>query len=77
MTKTNSTNIKKTGEQFMKTGGPIVDWLAKVLAGAFFLATAYGYVAGWLKLHQSQHDLSVAGGILTVAVALYLYSHKR
>lgn len=56
---------------------PKVDWLVKVLAGAFFIATSYGYVAEWLKTHQAQHDLSTAGGIMVVSIALYLFIRKR
>lgn len=56
---------------------PVIDWVAKIAAGLFFVATAYGYVATWLKVHQGQHDLSIAGAILVVAVALYLFSRKR
>lgn len=56
---------------------PKLDWLVKILAGAFFVATSYGYVAEWLKTHQAQHDLSTAGGIMVVSIALYLFVRKR
>lgn len=53
------------------------DYLAKLAGALFFLATSYGYVSGWLKLHQPQHDLSAIGATLTVSVALFLYTRKR
>lgn len=51
--------------------------LAKVAGAAFFIATSYGYIAGWLKTHQGHSDLSTAGAILVVSTALYLYTRKR
>lgn len=69
--------IKNKSTQLFKVVAPVADWLAKTVAAVFFVATAYGFVASWLKTNQSQHDLSVAGGILTVSIALYLYLRKR
>lgn len=75
---TKDTTIKKTKVQGLQDVAlPIIDRLAQTAAGLFFLATAYGYVSGWLKTHQSQHDLSVAGGIMVVSIALYLFVRKR
>lgn len=55
---------------------PLLDKLVKWAAGLFFVATSYGYVSGWLKTHQNQPEVAVAGSIIVVAVALYLYSRK-
>lgn len=57
--------------------GTLVDWIAKILASAFFIGASYGYVENWLKTHQNHYDLSVAGGILIISIALYLYTRKR
>lgn len=54
-----------------------VDWIAKLAAGVFFVATSYGYVSSWLKAHQTNPQIPIAGGILVVSVALYLYCRKR
>lgn len=56
---------------------PKIDWTAKMAAAAFFLATAYGYVSTWLKAHQPNEQIPVAGGIMVVSIALYLYARKR
>jgi hypothetical protein len=55
----------------------VLDWVAKIVAGVFFIACTYGYVSGWLKTHQNNYDLSRIGAILVVSVALYLFLRKK
>jgi len=69
-------STKSKAQRVQEWAAPKVDWIAKMAAGLFFIATSYGYIAAWLKAHQS-YNLSVAGGILVVSVALYLYTRKR
>lgn len=70
-------NTKSRADAAQKWLMPKIDWLAKMLAGAFFIATAYGYVSEWLKNHQTNEQLPVAGGIMVVSIALYLYCRQR
>lgn len=69
-TKARNANAKKLVDQ-------IVDVIAKTVGAVFFIATSYGYVSEWLKVHQSQRNIATAGAILVVSVALYLYTRKR
>lgn len=55
----------------------ISDWAVRAFAAVFFVATSYGYVSNWLEAHQNQTNLSVAGGILIVSVALYLLVRNK
>lgn len=53
------------------------DWLAKMAAAVFFIATSYAFVAQWLKTHQTEQNMSTAGAILLISVALFLFVRKR
>lgn len=77
--KTAATAAPKTSktERFITWSTPLIDCAVRVFAALFFIATSYGYVHEWLRTHQAQHDLSIAGGIMVVSIALYLFTRRK
>ena len=73
----NTINAKSRVERLQGWATPKIDWLAKMAAAGFFIATSYGYVHQWAKVHQVNTDLSVAFGIMMVTIALYLFVRVR
>jgi hypothetical protein len=56
---------------------PFLDWILKLTAMLFIVATSLKYVVEWLHTNRLNHDFSLAGGILVVSVAIYLIVRKR
>lgn len=78
MTKSKTTSADAGNKTPLKeTVVGIIDKAAFVFAGLFFIATSYGYVSAWLEAHQGKTDFSVAGGIMVVAIALYLFVRNK
>lgn len=72
-TKTTKSNGKRVADLLM----PVIDKIVQLVGVAFILATSYAFTHDWLQSHQSNHDYSVAGGIMAVSIALYLVVRKR
>lgn len=68
---------KLSGKSLSDLALPVVDKIVQAAAALFFVATSYGYVHEWLRTHQAQHDLSIAGGIMVVSIALYLFTRRK
>lgn len=71
------TNKKISTASFKQDALRVIDWIVQAAAALFFIACTYGFVANWLKTHQSRQDLSVAGGIMVVSIALYLFTRRK
>lgn len=71
------TNKKISTASFKQDALRVIDWIVQAAAALFFIATSYGFVSEWLKTHQNRQDLSVAGGIMVVSIALYLFTRRK
>lgn len=71
------TNKKVSTASFKEDALRVIDWIVQAAAALFFIACTYGFVSNWLKVHQNRQDLSVAGGIMVVAIALYLFTRRK
>lgn len=56
---------------------PLIDRLASLFGAVFIVATSFLYVKNWLNENQIERDFSMAGSIMVVTIAIYLYIRKR